>query len=105
MHVSVIDANGCEASAEFIFTGLHEEIHERVSVFPNPATDKLYLDLSGVNSKIESLQLISINGQSIRPYSKNDIVLDISQGKSGVHVLQILFEDGSWANKRVLVLR
>ena len=102
--ISVVDANGCLSLAEFILTSLYEEYNESVRIFPNPATDKLYLDIAAVNSKIESLQLVSINGQLIRRFSKNNSILDLSQVKSGVHILQISFENGSRINKRVLIL-
>lgn len=103
--VTVIDSNGCQFLADFLFSNIEKQEFEDVRIFPNPASTELYIDLADVKSKIASFQLVSINGQLIRQYSKEDSVFDLSQIKNGVHVLQILFENGSRINKRVLVLK
>ena len=103
--VFVEDANGCQAFSEFILTSLDEESFDAIKIYPNPAKDVLYLDLAGVNAKIESLQLVSIDGQLLRVYPKGESILDISQVESGVHVLQIWFENGLRIYKKVSVLR
>lgn len=105
LYISVIDSNGCESTAEFILSSLHEEIYESVRIFPNPATELLYLDLTGVNSKMESLRLVSFEGKLIREYDKGDSVLDVSQVENGVYALQITFENGTRINRKVFVVR
>ncbi|MGK0316572.1 MAG: hypothetical protein ACI86M_002807 [Saprospiraceae bacterium] len=103
--VTVIDGNGCQSIADFFYSNISEKDFENVRLFPNPTSSLLYLDLADVNSKVESLQLVSINGQLIRRYSKDNTVFDLSQIKNGLHILQIQLENGSLINKRILVLR
>ena len=103
--VTVTDANGCQSTAEFVVTSISDQSIDDIRIYPNPATTEVYIDLSGVNSKVESLQLISLNGKLIRSYSKNDLVIDVSGLNDGVHILQIVFENGVRICKRVMVLR
>ena len=61
--------------------------------------------MTGSSSQIETLQLISTNGQLIRRYPKANPVIDIAQLKEGLYILQIVLDNGLRINKRVLVLR
>ena len=103
--VTIVDSNGCQSSAEFVLTSLSEEVIGKVRVHPNPASTKLHLDLRAVNVEVESLQLYSISGQLIKRYAKADSVIDISGLNEGLYILQIILDDGSLVNERVLVLR
>lgn len=103
--VLVEDANGCQASIEFIVTSSDDISLDALRIFPNPARNELYLDLTGVASEVESIQLFSIDGQLIQVYLNDDSVIDISQAKNGVHILQILFEGGSRVHEKVSIIR
>ncbi len=103
--VNIIDSNGCQSSSEFMITSLPEEELGEIRIHPNPASTKLYLDLTAVNTQMESLQLFSTNGQLINQYSKVDSELDISRLNEGLYILKIILDDGSLVHKRVLVLR
>ena len=78
---------------------------EDIRIYPNPATTELYIDLTGSKSPIETLQLVSTNGQLIRSYPKTNTVLDIAQLNDGLYILHVVLDDGLRINKRVLVLR
>ena len=105
LQVLAEDSNGCQSFGEFILTSVAEISFDALRIFPNPAKDELYLDLSGVNLKMESLQLVSIDGQLIKEYEKGDSVLDVSQAENGVYVLQMLFEGGLRVHRKVSILR
>ena len=104
--ITAVDVNGCQSSAEFIIiTSLSGEEMEDIRIYPNPATTELYIDLTGSKSPIETLQLVSTNGQLIRSYPKTNTVLDIAQLNDGLYILHVVLDDGLRINKRVLVLR
>ncbi len=105
LHVIVVDANECQSSTEFILTGLNNESAGSVSVFPNPADQELYLDLSGIDYRVKSLQLYTIKGQLMRTFSKDDLVLNLSQVPEGVYVLDIIFQNNTRLLKWVSVVR
>jgi hypothetical protein len=102
--IMVEDANGCQASEVVMLTGINEGNFGSIRLFPNPATEKIYLDFTGMHSKVQSIQLLSINGQLIRKYGNQDSILDVSQINNGVYLLQIYFENGLRINRRIFVL-
>jgi hypothetical protein len=103
--VTVIDFDGCESTAQFIVSGLEEKAEEVIRIYPNPASNKIYIELSENRSDIEHLQLVSINGQVLKQYPNTDRVLDISTLGQGVYIIQIRLARGVPINKRFLVLK
>jgi len=103
--VTVVDFDGCVATAEFPFLNIAEVNKEEVIIFPNPTSGKLYINVTDTNSQIKSLQLFSIRGQIIRDLWEGDHVLDLSRVNNGMYILHITLDNGSFVYKRVLVLR
>ena len=101
----VIDFDGCESTTQYTLSSLSEENIEEVRIFPNPASTEIYIDLTGTSKQIESLQIISINGQIFRQYQKNSSSIDISTLNAGVYILQINLAGSEKINKRVLIMR
>jgi hypothetical protein len=105
LYISVVDGNECESSAEFILTNVIEEYFDALKIFPNPVADVLYLDLMDVGTKATSIRLVSVDGKLIQAYSLGSSSLDVSQVKNGIHILQIMFENGLQISKKVTVLK
>lgn len=105
LNVSVVDGNECNASMEFMVTSVQEENVQKISVFPNPALDKIYLNLEGASSSVASLELVALDGRVVRKFSNKALVLDVSQMHNGVHILRVLFEDGTRENIKVMLLK
>ena len=103
--VIVIDFDGCESTTQNILSSLSEENIEEVRIFPNPASTEIYIDLTGTSKQIESLQIISLNGQILRQYQKNSSSIDVSTLNAGVYILQINLAGSEKINKRVLIMR
>jgi hypothetical protein len=103
--VKVVDFDGCESTVQYTLNGLSEEVMEEIRIYPNPASTEIYIDLTGSSNEIESLQLVSINGQVLKHYRKADRPIDISTLSEGLYILQIELTCGVQINKRVLVLR
>ena len=79
-----------------------------VKVFPNPATDKLIVDLIlENNSETVSFNLSSLDGKVLlnqKAYNVqyNQIDIDITEIPSGIYMLNVITEDG-YTNKKVVV--
>ena len=103
----MLDFDGCETTVQYTLTGLSETSIEDISIYPNPTSTAIYIDLSGSSNdnKIEGLQMVSMNGQVLKVYGKNNRIIDISALSEGLYVLQINLSSGEQINKRVLILR
>ena len=103
--VTVVDFDGCETTAEFPILSLPEEVMHGIKIYSNPASTEIYIDVTGSSSQIETLQMISINGQVVKHYRKADRVIDVATLSNGIYILKIELADGVQINKRVMVLR
>lgn len=102
--VTVVDFDGCESTAQFTISSLTEEYREGVRIYPNPASTEIYVDLEGNNNQIESLRMVSVQGQVIHQSQAVDFI-NISALSEGVYILQVELVDGMQICKRVLILR
>ncbi len=103
--VTVVDYDGCVSTSQFNINGLTEKAEGGISIYPNPASTVLYINLSESSDQIEHLQLVSMNGQVLNAYRKADQLIDISTLSEGVYILRIELASGQQINKRVLILR
>ncbi len=70
----------------------NEEEFEKISIYPNPASDKLYF--SGNFSKIESLEIFSIQGKLIQKFDSISTEIDILQLKTGIYFVKLMTSEG-----------
>ncbi|MAO11366.1 MAG: hypothetical protein CMC07_10895 [Flavobacteriaceae bacterium] len=70
-----------------------------ISIYPNPATDQLFLK-SGSNS-IQSVSIINLQGQKVLGFTDQTEVMDISQLSSGVYFVEITVEKGTSVQKLI----
>lgn len=103
--VTVVDYDGCVTTAQFNINVLSEEEEGGISIYPNPASTAIYIDLPESSKPIERLQMISMNGQVSNAYRKADQVIDISMLGEGLYLLKIELAGGEQINKSVLILR
>ena len=81
--------------------------HGKVSIFPNPSSNVLNLDMTGVNSSVYSLKLMNVLGEVV--YSSiidtdgdfSDI-LDISMLESSTYIIQIENENYVFTEKIII---
>ncbi|MDQ3017613.1 MAG: T9SS type A sorting domain-containing protein, partial [Bacteroidota bacterium] len=102
--VTVVDFDGCESTVQFTINSMSEEGIERIKIYPNPASTEIYIDLSGSNTQIERLRIVSMHGQVLHQSRKADLI-NISNLNNGVYILQIELAGGVQISKRVLILR
>ncbi|MBW2963105.1 T9SS type A sorting domain-containing protein [Mesonia aestuariivivens] len=77
----------------------HSEF-SKVKVYPNPTSNILYLDLSK-NSKIENINIISINGKRIKQLSNNLNYIDVSSLSQGMYFIEIVSDNSNYISKFV----
>lgn len=68
-------------------------IEEGISVYPNPAKDKVVLSISDFNpSETNSMSLLDAKGNEIIAHSvtQNNTEMDISQLKSGIYYFKVV---------------
>ncbi|MCF6170901.1 MAG: T9SS type A sorting domain-containing protein [Bacteroidales bacterium] len=72
-----------------------------VSIYPNPAADFVTIDLEAK----ASVQLLNLNGQTLVVQSLNEgqNQLNTAQLSTGIYLLQIKYEDGSFLNKKLII--
>lgn len=102
--VTVIDFDGCAATAQFPILNITEVNKDEVIIFPNPTSGKLYITLTNSDPQIKALQLLSITGQTISNFEAGN-VLDLSLVNNGLYFLKIKLDNGSWVYKRVVVYK
>lgn len=103
--INVVDANGCASTSEFILSSTMETRFKQIEIFPNPASEEIYLKRVDLDIQIEYVQLISIPGQDIIFYPTDADVLDVSMLRSGLHLLQIKIQDGAIIHERISIFR
>ncbi|MCZ4318299.1 T9SS type A sorting domain-containing protein [Aequorivita viscosa] len=72
----------------------------KLSIYPNPTSDKLYL--SGNTSEIELLQIFSIHGKLIQKLNNISEEIDISTLSSGLYFLKLSSKEGKTNNLKFI---
>lgn len=104
INVTVTDFDDCQSAASISVDGLNEEFSGSITIYPNPASTELYIDLTESTDKIESVQIVSIQGQVVYRSQKTNVI-DVSDLNEGVYILKIELASGTQLSKRVLVIR
>jgi hypothetical protein len=111
--VSVVDARGCAASAQFVFSGIaNDDNNVSCIVFPNPASSgqKLNIQVSLTNAANIEFSLFDVNGKTIQsslvqaPSGSSIHIVSTDAIATGVYVLQIK-GDSFLRTQRVTIVR
>ena len=88
-------------SCTVIMGGTHSEIFSEINIYPNPASDKLYVDLP--KNEIFTISVLSIEGKLILQEIEvlNSIVIDSEKLIKGSYILRIENDKGTF-NKIVI---
>lgn len=96
----VVDASasGVSGDSSITFTTLStpEEIVSNFSIYPNPATDNLYINQ--INNLIK-VEVINMNGQLVFTKENNLEKINVSRLQSGMYFLKVYTENGSSSKK------
>ena len=102
--VSAVDYDGCTSTKQFILSSLTEAVRDGITIYPNPASSEIYVDLTESNDQIAHLRIVSLHGQVLQQ-ARNAGRIAVSTLSEGVYILQIELAGGAQINKRVLILR
>lgn len=84
-----------------VFTGLNDVVVPSVQVYPNPASDNLFIN----GLKNATVKLFTLDGKlvtSLERFSGN--VIDLSELQGGLYVLHITTAEGNVLRKKIIVL-
>ena len=68
-----------------VATGISEPKQDLVSIFPNPANDKLYI----TSNKIKSVEIFNFVGSKVATYG-NDNIINISDLSTGSYIVKVI---------------
>ena len=73
-----------------VFVGINEQQESRLSLYPNPVTDKITVETSSTPTQSQ-LSIMNVNGQELitQHISERKTVIDISTLPSGVYFMQV----------------
>ena len=113
--LQVIDDNGCDlfSSTITIETTVNSEdiiLEKNISLFPNPATDEIYLDFTLPRSFDFEISIHDAVGKlvfdrDVENISHQQLELNISDFSSGLFFIKIKTEDGIWVRKFIVQKR
>ncbi len=98
-HLELTDANDCESSFDVCisdYTSVEDEdITKKLSIYPNPANDKLYITIDDVVPNSIEAAIYDLSGKLILKHAvaNNKMELKISDINDGLYFLQIRIED------------
>jgi hypothetical protein len=85
-----------------IFAPQSSEYKDQVSVYPNPVTDRLFIQSTNMD-QVKSLQLVSANGTMAFTSTKPQSEVDVKHLPAGSYILVINKKDGSKTSHKVLI--
>jgi len=72
-----------------LVTDVEELGREKMSLYPNPASDFIKIDFGWEDQKIRQLRLIDLQGRVVRQFGVRDRRLDLEGIEAGVYLLEI----------------
>lgn len=89
--------------------GIAESLEElNITAYPNPTTDVINIPLGRINGNV-TLQAFDMGGRLVLNeeicQKNNNLIVDVTSLKSGLHTFSLTFEDGSRTSFQVVVTR
>ena len=83
-----------------VTTGIYD-VQQNVSIYPNPTSGNVTLDLSGLNAR--TVELFSMNGQLLNSMvpTTETMTLSLSQYANGIYFVRIYSDKGVTTQKIV----
>jgi hypothetical protein len=107
----IVTISGCSSDTSNIIHVTNASISDieygsKINVFPNPASDKLYVNFDQIKDLPLSIKLVNSMGQCISLTNgterTNLFAIDVSNFSCGLYTLQLIFDNGI-VNKEVIV--
>ena len=84
----------------FVITSTEDELEELISLYPNPADQKLSIDIS---QSVSGVQILDANGKVVLVPEGNLNSIDISQLENGLYFVKFVSND--WKSVRKLIIQ
>ncbi len=77
---------------------------ENILLYPNPASNEIYIEIESENGRIEQVQLIDITGKEIlnKELNSKNTTLDISNFESGIYLVKLHSNHGTCVKRLVV---
>ncbi|MFP4370200.1 MAG: T9SS type A sorting domain-containing protein, partial [Candidatus Kapaibacterium sp.] len=80
-------------------TGIPESESPEITVFPNPATDRIYFDLGELNNELRNINIFNAMGQKVAAPAIEQNQYDMSELPDGLYFIRLEFEDNRLIKK------
>lgn len=105
---SVVAATDQKVNVSGLTTGLEVTTKQEFKVYPNPATEKFYIETGNISSDLISLEIFDIQGRilmnrKVEISGKERTEVDIRILPSGLYLIRLISPDHSWPLTRLLV--
>ncbi len=78
------------------------ELSQKISVYPNPASDILKIDLHE-EAALEKVQIYDVSGRLVREYDKiSNEVISVRELEKGMYILKVFADKGNYS-KRIII--
>lgn len=110
--VTLTDSNNCKQYRTIIISNTvsieDENINNSVSLYPNPAKDKLIIKFEQNNLEMVKISIYDAMGRKLfidekRLISNNEIKIDLKELNSGIYFIQLDLESGNTFIKKVII--
>jgi hypothetical protein len=84
----------------------NEQLENSTQLYPNPATDHVIVEVSGVKARIEAVKVYNVLGQNIfqeNDLDRNRLRINTLEFDSGIYVAEIFTTDGRKVSRRFMV--
>jgi len=84
-----------------------QTIDSELSLFPNPVSQELNVNIGGASEDYYIVSLYDIQGQEVisKTYSDFNFKIDVSSYTQGTYLLRIITADGQEVSKNVQIIR
>ncbi len=110
--LTITDENGCAFQSEVIFVDMivstiNAELEGFIDLYPNPVTDRLFLQFNLPSVSEVSVGLYDLNGKLVLPevndyFSNKSISLELNNMAAGIYIVRFVVDDGVLV-KRIMI--
>jgi hypothetical protein len=83
-------------------TGIIENESPEITIFPNPASDKIYFNLGELENELRNINMFNAMGQRVATPTIERNQFDISELPNGLYFIQLEFEDNRLIKKVII---
>lgn len=109
-YVIVTDGNGCTSTSNtisFVLSSSNIGLSSSLNIYPNPAKDKVFVEVSNSNNSHMSIELMSLDGRVLYENSsevsgKLTISISLSEYASGIYMIKAVSENKTLIQKLII---